>query len=222
MDAFTLGVVSSLLATAITVVGGWLFSARSRQWPVMLLSRLTGLGVRRVFPHQRHASRELAAELSRARWVRVLAGRGNELTRDGFAALWQTAGSRYESVQVLLPDPDLGRDSWLSRREAEMRRVDLGFSPGILAEQVRINAAYVTEVARHREHVSLRFYDLPNLHRVIVTDNVAYLTIYQQSEHGRNSPCLLAHRPGLIYDYALLLFTTAWEHSRPAPAKQSP
>lgn len=25
MDAFTLGVVSSLLATAITVVGGWLF-----------------------------------------------------------------------------------------------------------------------------------------------------------------------------------------------------
>ncbi|MBB6345206.1 hypothetical protein FHU36_001715 [Nonomuraea muscovyensis] len=216
MDAFVLGVVSSLLATALTVAGGWAFSMRSRQWPVTLLSRLTGLGVHRVFPRQQLANQELTAELKRARWVRVLAGRGNELTRDGFAAVWEAAGRSLESVQILLPDADLGSDSWLARREAEMRRVDLGFSPGLLTEQVRINAAYVSEVARHRENVSLRFYDLPNLHRVVVTDNVAYLTMYRQAEHGRNSPCLLARRPGLMYDYALLLFTTAWDHSRPA------
>ncbi|WP_433382485.1 hypothetical protein [Streptosporangium sp. CA-115845] len=72
------------------------------------------------------------------------------------------------------------------------------------------------EVAGHRENVSLRFYDLPNVHRVIITDNVAYLTIYRQAEHGRNSPCIVARSPGLMYDYALLLFGTAWEHSRPA------
>ncbi|GAA3508183.1 hypothetical protein FHR32_000918 [Streptosporangium album] len=221
MDAFALGVVSSLLATALTVVGGWAFSMRSRQWPVALLSRLTGLGVRRVLSRQSLASRELATELARARWVRVLAGRGNELTRDGFAAVWEATGRRLESVQVLLPDADLGPGSWLSRREEEMRRVDLGFSSGLLTEQVHINAAYVSEVARHREHVSLRFYDLPNVHRVIATDNVAYLTIYQQAEHGRNSPCIVAHRPGLMYDYALLLFTTAWDHSRPAESSQS-
>ncbi|MEU8204812.1 hypothetical protein [Streptosporangium sp. NPDC049046] len=199
-----------------TVAGGWVFSMRSGQWPVAILSRLTGLGVRRVIPRQRLASEELAAELTRACWVRVLAGRGNELTRDGFATVWESAGRRLESVQVLLPDADLGSDSWLSRREEEMRRVDLGFSSGLLAEQVRVNAAYVREVARHRENVSLRFYDLPNVHRVIITDNVAYLTIYQQAEHGRNSPCIVARRPGLMYDYALLLFGAAWEHGRPA------
>ncbi|MFI6457166.1 hypothetical protein ACIBF6_37120 [Streptosporangium amethystogenes] len=87
--------------------------------------------------------------------------------------------------RFLLPDVDLGSDSWLSRREKEMRRVDLGFSSGLLAEQVRVNAAYVREVARHRENVSLRFYDLPNVHRVIITDNVAYLTIYR---HARGHP----------------------------------
>ncbi|MEV7967865.1 hypothetical protein AB0O34_18025 [Sphaerisporangium sp. NPDC088356] len=216
MNEFVLGVVSSLLATALTVAGGWTFSMRSRQWPVTLLSRLTGLGVRRLISRQRLASGELAAELTRARWVRVLAGRGNELTREGFAEVWEAAGRRLESVQILLPDADLGHDSWLSRREKEMRRVDLGFSSGLLAEQVRVNAAYVSEVARHRENVSLRFYDLPNVHRVIVTDNVAYLTIYQQAEHGRNSPCIVAPRPGLMYDYASLLFSTAWDHSRPA------
>nr|WP_113702213.1 hypothetical protein [Nonomuraea lactucae] len=157
---------------------------------------------------------ELAAELARARWVRVLAGRGNELTRDGFAAVWEGAG-RLESVQVLLPDAGLGPGSWLSVREAEMRRMDVGFSPGLLTEQVRVNAAYVSEVARRRENVSLRFYDLPNVHRIVVTDRVAYLTLYRQTEHGRNSPCVVARRPGLMYDYALLLFTTAWEHARP-------
>ncbi|GAA1301307.1 hypothetical protein Psi02_28500 [Planotetraspora silvatica] len=215
MDAFTLGVVSSLLATALTVAGGWAFSMRSRQWPIALLSRLTGLGVRRVLARQRLASQELEAELARARWVRVLAGRGNELTRDGFTAVWENAGRGLDSVQVLLPDADLGPDSWLARREGEMRRVDFGFAPGLLAEQVHINAAYISEIARHRPNVSLRFYDLPNVHRVIVTDDVAFLTIYQHAEHGRNSPCLIARRPGLMYDYALLLFTTAWEHGRP-------
>jgi len=216
MNAFVLGVVSSLLATAITVAGGWAFSIRSRQWPVMLLSRLTGFGVHRVFPRQNIANQDLAAELKRARWVRVLAGRGNELTRDGFTTAWQAAGKRLEFVQVLLPDAELGPDSWLARREAEMRRIDVGFSLGLLTEQVRVNADYVREVARQRDNVSLRFYDLPNLHRVVITDNVAYLTMYRQAEHGRNSPCLLAHRPGLMYDYASLLFSTAWEHSRPA------
>ncbi|MFC4584797.1 hypothetical protein [Sphaerisporangium corydalis] len=215
MNEFTLGVVSSLLATALTVAAGWAFSMRSRQWPVALLSRLTGLGVRRVIPRQRLASRELTAELTRARWVRVLAGRGNELTRDGFAAVWEAAGRRLEFAQVLLPDPGLGPGSWLARREEEMARVDLGFSAGLLAEQVRVNAAYVSEVARHREQVALRFYDLPNLHRVVITDDVAYLTLYLRTEHGRNSPCVVARRPGLMYDYALQLFTTAWDHSRP-------
>ncbi|MGW2143412.1 hypothetical protein ACWCOT_03815 [Nonomuraea bangladeshensis] len=216
MDAFILGVVSSLLATAITVAGGWAFSIRSRQWSVMLLSRLTGFGVHRVFPRQNIANQDLAEELKRARWVRVLAGRGNELTRDGFTTVWQAASKGLEFVQVLLPDPELGPESWLARREAEMRRIDLGFSRGLLTEQVRINADYVREVARQRDNVSLRFYDLPNLHRVVITDNVAYLTMYRQAEHGRNSPCLLARRPGLMYDYSSLLFATAWEHSRPA------
>lgn len=221
MSEFMLGVVSSLLATALTIIGGWAFSLRSRRWPAFVLSRLTGLGVLHVLPRQQLAAQELAAELARARWVRVLAGRGNELTRDSFATVWEATGKRLESVQVLLPDTTTGYDSWLSRRESDLRRVDPGLSPGLLADQVRINATYVSEITRHRRPVSLRFYDLPNLHRLVITDNVAYLTMYRQAEHGRNSPCIVAHRPGVLYDYALLLFTTAWEHSRPAEAGSS-
>ncbi|WP_233525800.1 hypothetical protein [Actinomadura spongiicola] len=182
---------------------------------MILLSRFTGLGVWRVAPRQQLAARQIKAELSRARWVCVLTGRGNELTRDTFAPLWEDAGQRIESVQVLLPDSELGPSSWLSRREEDVRRIDPGFSRGLLAEQVRLNAAYIREIAHHRRAIELRFYDLPHLHRLVITDRAAYLTIYSPTEHGRNCPTLLVRRPGLMYDYALQLFQTAWASSHP-------
>ncbi|MDH2424993.1 hypothetical protein [Sphaerisporangium sp. TRM90804] len=215
MDDFTLGVLSSLFATVLTCAGGWMLARRPARWPLLLLSRLTGLGVERVYAHQRDSNHDLPADLARARWVKVLAGRGNEITRDGFVPVWHGAGNAVESVRILLPDPARGTGSWLATRADELRRVDRGFSFGLLAEQIAVNAAYILEVARQRDDVVLRFYNLPNLHRVILTDHIAYLTFYGQHEHGRNSPCLVARRPGLLYDYAALLFSTAWESGRP-------
>jgi hypothetical protein len=39
---------------------------------------------------------------------------------------------------------------------------------------------------------------------------------HDHAEHGRNSRCIVAREPGLMYDFALLLFSTTWDHSRPA------
>ena len=216
MEAFVLGVTSSVLATALTVIGSWIGSERSRTWMLGFLARFTGLGVWRVAPRQHLVTQQLKVDLAQARWVRVLAGRGNELTRNTFASVWEDVGQRIESVQILLPDSQHSPSTWLRRREADMQRIDPGFSPGLLIEQVRINTAYIREIAHHHDAVELRCYDLPNLHRLVITDRAAYLTIYSPSEHGRNSPTLLARRPGLMYDYAQLLFQTAWAHSQPA------
>ncbi|MED7926260.1 hypothetical protein SMD20_18535 [Nonomuraea sp. LP-02] len=213
MGEFVIGVVSSLVATALAVVGGMALSPRVRSWPTLLLSRFTGLGVSRVHPRQRVAAEDLIAELGKARWVRVLAGRGNELTRDGFVALWEDEGRRLEFVHVLLPDTNPPSASWLEWREDEIRRIDPGFSRGMLAEQVDINAQYIREVAAGRDNIELRRYNLPNLHRIVITDRVAFLTLYRRGTHGRDSPCIAAPRPGLMYDYAVQLFATAWDHA---------
>jgi len=212
MDEFLIGVASSLAAAALTLVGGLAASAHVRSWPNRLLSRITGLGVSRVIPRQSAATDDLSTELQKARWVRVLAGRGNELTRSVFAPLWEDNGRRMEFVHVLLPATDQGAASWLQRREDEIRCIDPGFSPGLLAEQIAINVSYINEVATERSNIELRRYDLPNLHRLVITDRVAFLTFYRRAAHGRDSPCVVAHRPGLMYDYALRLFTTAWDH----------
>ncbi|GGP18273.1 hypothetical protein LDL08_44610 [Nonomuraea glycinis] len=213
MGEFVIGVVSSLAATALAVVGGMALSPRVRSWPALLLSRFTGLGISRVHPRQRVATEDLTAELGKARWVRVLAGRGNELTRDGFVALWEDEGRRLEFVHVLLPDTNHPSGSWLEWREDQIRRIDPGFSRGMLAEQVDINAGYVREVVADRDNIELRRYNLPNLHRIVITDRIAFLTLYRRAAHGRDSPCIVAPRPGLMYDYALQLFATAWDHA---------
>ncbi|GAA3178470.1 hypothetical protein [Nonomuraea roseoviolacea] len=213
MEEFVIGVVSSLAAAGLAVVGGMVLPRRVRSWPTLLLSRATGLGVSRVHPRQRVAAADLKAALGKARWVRVLAGRGNELTRDGFAALWDDGGRRLEFVHVLLPDTDPRSVSWLKWREDEIRRIDPGFAQGMLAEQIELNAGYVSEVAADRDNIELRRYNLPHLHRIVITDHIAFLTLYRRAGHGRDSPCVVAPRPGLMYDYALQLFTTAWDHA---------
>lgn len=206
---------------ALTATGGWILSKQARQWLIVLLSRLTGLGVECVYRQQKLANFSIPTEFSRARWVKVLAGRGNELTRDGFISVWTCTGNRLKFIHILLPNPSLGPDSWLARRGVDIQRIDPGIHPGLLAEQVRVNVSYILEVARQRENVALRFCDLPNIYRIIITDNVAYLTIYNNTEHGRNSPCIAARRLGLIYDLALLLFSTTWNHGQPAKGMTS-
>jgi hypothetical protein len=217
VGAFVLGVLSSLVASAIAVVAGSFSSKTARRWLVAVLSRLTGVGVERTYSTQKLANVDLAADLACARSVKVLTGRGNELTRDSFHSVWNEADSRLESVQILLPNPDLGADSWLAEREKEVVRHDLGFRPGLLAEQIRANIGYLRAIAGQRESVEIRLYDLPIVYRVIVTDRLAYITLYEAAKHGRNSPCLVFRNPSPMYDFALRLFSTAWTRAiRPA------
>ncbi|MCY9785882.1 hypothetical protein KIK06_18490 [Nocardiopsis sp. EMB25] len=221
MTEFVLGVTSSLAATAATVALGSLLSQRARWWLLAAVSRLSGLGVLRVHRHQDDAKAALAEEIGRARWLRVMVGRGNELTRDGFTPLWTGGGRPPEHVRVLLPDPGSpapsgspeSRGNWLARRERELREVDPGFGPGLLAEQVWANFHYLAEATRESD-TQIRFYDLPNLYRIVATDRIAFITLYQNAEHGRHSPCIVAHRSGRLYDFALRILDTAWDSAR--------
>ncbi|MBV2365866.1 hypothetical protein ACFPZ0_06350 [Streptomonospora nanhaiensis] len=217
MAEFLLGLASSLATTALVAAVGWLLSRRARRLVLRLLGRATGLGVERVYRTQRSASTDIAADIPRGEWLRVLAGRGGELTRETFQPLWTGTEWPLRAVEILLPDPEPGRDTWLAAREDELRARDPGFRPGLLGEQVRLNAAYLAEAAKGRDHCEIRFYNLPNLFRVVMTDKVAYLTLYLSTAHGRNSPCIVARRPGHLYDFAARVFASAWEAGRPAP-----
>jgi hypothetical protein len=105
MNEFMLGVVSSLVASAVAVGCGWLITQPGRLWLIGWLSTVTGLGVERLYKHQALASADLATDLAEARWIKVFTGRGNELTREAFRSVWLDTTGRLEPVEVLLPDP---------------------------------------------------------------------------------------------------------------------
>ncbi|BBJ47363.1 hypothetical protein SSPO_100810 [Streptomyces antimycoticus] len=128
------------------------------------------------------------------------------------------------SVQILLPDPDpdTPHDSWLDRRSHNVARFDPGFTPDLLRSQVRANIDYLTQAAHAQPAIRLRRYNLPHTCRIIATDKVAYLTFYSDNAHGRNSPCLYARAPGLLYTIALQQFDTTWTNSTEAPLTPRP
>lgn len=210
MTAFLLGVLSSVVATVLVFAAGWARAGRPRWWLVVLLARLTGTGITRAYREQRSAEPDLARDLGRARWVKVLTGRGNTLTRDTFAPVWRDGGV---PVQVLLPDPAADRDTWLSRREEGLARTDPGFGPGLLRAQVRANLAYLAHVAQQNPDVDLRVFDLPHAFRVVATDRGAHLTFYGEHAHGRHSPCLFLRPDGALYEAVLGLFELTWTTS---------
>ncbi|GAA2244125.1 MULTISPECIES: hypothetical protein [Streptomyces] len=221
MTAFLFGILSSLVASAIVLVLGLLRGSHPVGWLVSASSRLTGTGIGRVYRHQSSAEQDIARDLGRARWIKVLAGRGNVLTRDVFSPLWSGELS-LDSVQVLLPDPRNQGDSWLDRRSRDIQLFDAGFTPDLLRNQVRMNMDYLAHVARTQSNFELRNFNLPSTCRVIATDRAAYLTFYSRSAHGRNSPCLYVRAPGLLYSIALQQFDSAWTASPPShPAPQS-
>ncbi|MFF1692025.1 hypothetical protein ACFVXC_00075 [Streptomyces sp. NPDC058257] len=215
MTAFLFGILSSLAASAILLLLGLLRGARPLWWLVAACSWCTGTGLGRVYRHQSSAERDIARDLGRARWIKVMAGRGNVLTREVFSPLWSGELS-LESVQVLLPDPRTRGDSWLERRSHDIRLFDPGFTPDLLRSQVRTNMDYLAHATRAQRNFELRSFNLPNSCRVIATDRAAYLTFYNSSAHGRNSPCLYARASGLLYSIALQQFEAAWKNSSPA------
>ncbi|MFW5418482.1 hypothetical protein J0910_17875 [Nocardiopsis sp. CNT-189] len=216
MASFIVGVLSSLMASLVAVAATWMLSRHVRRVGVRLLARAVGVGIDRFYPHQREAEADVVEEVSCARWLKVAAGRGSEFTRGTLARAWQ--GGRLESVRFLLPDPDGGRGSWLYRRESAVRRSDPGLYEGMLAEQVRTNAHYLTELGEEQGDVQIRFYELPNMFRIVLTDRTAFITFYQEEEHGRDSPCIRAPFPGALYEFARDFFAAAWEAGRPPSA----
>jgi hypothetical protein len=207
---FVLGVVSSMVASILLIIIGYFNSTAIRRYLIRLLSRLTGVGVEDVYATQQTANANIHKALADASWVKVLAGRGNELTRDSFATIWADHTGKLKSISILLPHPD---SKWLTVREGECAKHDHGYGGGVLSEQVRSNLKYLQHQALSTPNVDLRTYDFPQLCRIIATDQVAYLTPYAEREHGRNSTCFVLRRSSPIYEFALRMFDSVWREA---------
>lgn len=213
MQAFWAGVVSSLVASGLLLGLSWL-SPRARAAIARFVAGMNGAGVEHTYETQSAASRDIARELQRARWVKILASRGNELTRDTFSLLTARRGGSLDSIQILLPDPGQdGAESWLQEREREVSRFDPGISNGLLGSSIRNNIRYIVDRADRAERLDLRVADFPHVARIVATNRYLFLTVYNSHGHGRDSPCVKIQAGSVLADMALRFFALHWDKS---------
>lgn len=215
MGEFWMGVVSSVAASGLLLILGWMTSARMRQKARRALLKTTGAGVLENFSSQRAASRTIAGAVAESRSIRIMAGRGNELTRDTFESLWEVDSRRKAHVKILLPDPDKsGAGSWIDDHQEEAIGYDGGQGEGLIADQIRANVTYVTNMAKNRAHVELALFDFPAIGRLVITEKIAFLTVYSERQHGADSPCVALAAGHPLYDFTVRIFEKIWAASR--------
>lgn len=205
----------SVAGSALFLLLVWVVSRTARQATRLVAIRLLGLDVEETFHDSGAAAADLRAELDRAPWVAVLTSRGNDLQREVFSATLRAGRSGAKRVRILLPDPDSDREPcWIDDREEEIKTFDHAYGNGLLREQIRQNITFL-EGYRNPGSLDLRFYNLPHVGRIVLTDRVAYLTRYQSNRHGHSTP-IKKYRRGDMYDYLSRSVELVWRHARAA------
>jgi len=211
MTGFIESVGASLLAGVILVFITAFTSQRARWILTGLLGRLLDVDVDAVFSDKTAAQADVQREIKRAHKVDIMSGRGSELQRDTFDALFlNRPANRTVSLRILLPKTAVapGEHDWTLQRETELSRFDGAFGKGLLREQIDSNVRFFQEYVASGK-VELRRFQYPHIGRVVLTDRCAYYTPYRADRHGRECP-VYKFRRGDLYDNLQRLFDQLW------------
>ncbi len=198
---FILNIIASLIAGAlllgiISIVSKW------ARWVLTgVLGRILNIDVECVFSNKTDAMADLQREIKRAKTVRILASRGNELQREPFASIFhERPKERKVQVEILLPRTTLleGEYDWTAQRDCELSEFDPAFGNSLLHKQIEINADFLAPYIASKA-AELYRYNSPHIGRIILTDRFAYYTPYHSDWHGSDSRVLKYRRGGDTY-----------------------
>jgi len=190
INQLLLGILSSIVGSAIIVVITGLISKKAKWILVGILSRIVDSDLDFVFLNKKGAEEDLKYEINRAKKVLILAGRGNELNRSTFSKLFSEDPNGLEKdVRILLPAiKNLGDEKdWTDQREKEVAIFDISYqNEGILKKQIETNIDFVNH-HKNKGILNWGLFNIPHIGRIIITDKVAYYTPYEATAHGRDS-----------------------------------
>jgi hypothetical protein len=216
MANFLLSILASIVA-GVTLIWAAGFISKQARWVLIgTLGRLLNLDVDYVFTSKTEVQSDLQKELSRSNDVAIFTGRGNELQRRTFSALFlERPEKRQVRVRILLPRTILkdGEYDWTQQRENELAKFDPAFGNGLLREQIQVIVRFFQQHLSAKT-VEVRQYNYPHIGRIVITERFAYYTPYRKDAHGSNSPIYKFRRGGEMYDNFLRLFEQLWNANK--------
>jgi hypothetical protein len=217
MAAFVVGVVSSLVASAIILTLTYAWSARFRETVIGFILRGSRGSVARQWPNRRAGQATFVAELRRAKWMKFLGSRGLDFQTDLFASIMVARPANLStSVRILLPDTlDEGSLYWIRQREAELARFDKSFSGELLRDQIEASVKAI-EGYSFSGMLELRRHKLPHFGRVVITDNAIFVIGFTASTHGYQDAMAMYDYHSPVYTAFNRLFDITWDSLSPA------
>jgi len=186
MNAFTMGVVTSICATVICTMLARFGPRRVRTLLFGILSTLLGCNICHIYENEGEAAEDILREAADSTSVRVLSIRGMRLTsEDRPLSKLIRPGFCKGTVEVMLAD----RDSVaLEARAAGFALDTCTYSTNDRYKQDVIRSLNVLhEVSKKNPNLSVRTHHEPQSFRIIFTDEHAFLSFFPKGRSGSTS-----------------------------------
>ena len=207
---FFINFLASFLAGIILLVVANILSKKVRRLFMSIFSLLLDIDIDYVFPDKKETEEVLKKEIDKAQFVYVFAGRGNELQRDPFNALFLHRSNDIPT-KILLPKTQIqnGENDWLMQRESELQIFDPAHGKGLLKGQVKNNVSFINRYTE-KTKVELKRYNCPHIGRIVITNRCVFYTPYKKDAHGRHSKVYKFRKNGEMYYNYLRFFDQLW------------
>jgi len=209
---FLLGILASIIAGIILIMGSGVLSRTARWVLTATLGRILDIDIEYVFNNSDDAKIDIAKELERAKVLNFLTGRGNQLQRPPYASLFEKPSTI--KIRILLPNTQLQLNEfdWIAQRENELTSFDTAYRIGHLKKQIELMAEFLNN-HKQNQLLEVKAYNAPHIGRILLTDRCAYFTPYRSDAHGRDVHVIKYRRGGDMYDWLSRCFNQLWEMS---------
>ncbi len=205
------GVASSLIAALLIFLVTPFFSKRIRWIWIIILGRLVGVKIEEVFKTQEEAKSDVLKELKQSSKIKIFVGRGREFQEAEYADIFK---SQAKDIKILLPNVVKCSDeckniNWVEVRSNELGRIEEHYKidPKHLQRQIEESV----KVFQSRCPNNLKYYCVPHIGRIIITDDYAYWTAYTDNSHGKDTQVVKYRSSDNMYKFLERYFDLIWE-----------
>lgn len=184
MTAFIVGVASAIVATVLIGIFGQYLPMHIKVWLTTALSRAMHTGIDRVYKNEEHAAKDILADASESRQIRILSIRGFRLTSDErpLSKLLSRENS-YDLLEIMISPPS---SSAALKRAHEFSEWALTYGDRMFyLQDVAKSINVLVAASRQNSRIHVRLHNQCESFRLLITDSNLYLSFFPKGKPGR-------------------------------------
>lgn len=197
VGSFLLSIFASIIATLICLWVSAVFSQKWRRLYYFITDFVLKTGIAFFYPNRTKAEIDIEKDIKNTKKLKFMGGRGEIIKNPPYNEI---LSDTTKDVKILLPVPD-ENNIWVIHRVEELKaanKVKQDFTSKSLVADIK---AVITHYCKSKVFLDgkLRYFDSMHLGRIIITDEYAYLTLYEKDKVGKYSPLIKYFKNSPMY-----------------------